>query len=95
MEALNVVVNENKFNPVTDYLESIQWDGKKRIGDLLPDYLGVEKNEYSETSMRLFMLGAISRVYHPGCKFDYMPVLVGEQGVGKSTFFKVLAGNDA
>ena len=95
MEALNVVVNENKFNPVTDYLESIQWDGEKRIDSLLSDYLGVEKNEYSETVMKLFMLGAISRAYHPGCKFDYMPVLVGEQGAGKSTFFKVLAGNDA
>ena len=95
MEALNIVIHENKFNPVVDWLEQIQWDGKKRIGNLLPDYLGVEKNEYSETAMLLFMLGAISRAYQPGCKFDYMPVLVGEQGVGKSTFFKVLSGNDA
>ena len=35
------------------------------------------------------MLGAINRAYYPGCKFDYMPVLVGEQGVGKSTFLKI------
>lgn len=95
MEALNIVISENSFNPVVDYLEQIKWDGKKRIDNLLPDYLGVEKNEYSETVMKLFMLGAISRAYQPGCKFDYMPVLVGEQGVGKSTFFKILAGNDA
>jgi predicted P-loop ATPase len=45
--------------------------------------------------MKLFMLGAINRAYRPGCKFDLMPVLVGEQGTGKSTFFKILAGNDA
>lgn len=95
MEALNIVVGENRFNPVVDYLEQLQWDGKEHIKNLLSDYLGVEKNEYSETAMKLFMLGAISRAYQPGCKFDYMPVLVGEQGVGKSTFFKILAGNDA
>lgn len=95
MEALNIVISENPFNPVVNYLEQLKWDGVKRIDSLLSDYLGVEKNEYSETVMRLFMLGAISRAYNPGCKFDYMPVLVGEQGVGKSTFFKVLAGNDA
>ena len=95
MEGLNIVMSENSFNPVVGYLEQLKWDGKKRIENLLADYLGVEKNEYSETVMRLFMLGAISRAYYPGCKFDYMPVLVGEQGVGKSTFFKILAGNDA
>lgn len=94
MEALTVVVNRNPFNPVIEYLESIKWDGKKHIENLLPDYLGVEKNKYSIECMKLFMLGAINRAYCPGCKFDYMPVLVGEQGVGKSTFFKVLAGND-
>ena len=94
MEALNIVVNENKFNPVIDYLEQIEWDGKPHIENLLSDYLGVEKNKYSTECMKLFMLGAISRAYRPGCKFDYMPVLVGEQGVGKSTFFKILAGND-
>lgn len=94
MEAFSIVVNENKFNPVVDYLESLQWDGKPHIENLLSDYLGVHKDEYSKECMKMFMLGAISRAYHPGCKFDYMPVLVGEQGVGKSTFFKILAGND-
>lgn len=94
MEALNIVVNRNPFNPVVEHLEQIQWDGKERIKNLLPDYLGVEDTEYSRECMKLFMLGAINRAYHPGCKFDYMPVLVGEQGVGKSTFFKILAGND-
>ena len=95
MEALNIVTSENQFNPVVDYLEQLKWDGKERIKNLLSDYLGVEQNEYSAKVMELFMLGAINRAYHPGCKFDYMPVLVGEQGVGKSTFFKILAGNDA
>ncbi len=94
MEAFTVVSNENRFNPVTDYLESLEWDQKPHIENLLPDFLGVEKSPYSATCMKLFMLGAINRAYRPGCKFDYMPVLVGEQGVGKSTFFKLLAGKD-
>ena len=40
--------------------------------------------------MRLFVLGAVSRAYHPGTKFDYIPVLVGSQGIGKSEFVKRL-----
>lgn len=96
MEALNIVISENRFNPVVDYLERLpEWDGTARVATLLSDYLGVELSEYSSMVMKIFMVGAISRAYEAGCKFDYMPVLVGEQGVGKSTFFKVLAGNDA
>lgn len=98
MEALNIVMNRNPYNPVTEMLEALhrKWDKKKGyIANLLPDYLGVEKNEYSIECMKLFMLGAISRAYMPGCKFDYMPVLVGGQGIGKSTFLRRLSMNNS
>ena len=32
--------------------------------------------------MKFFMMGALSRAYHPGCKFDEILVIVGEQGTG-------------
>ena len=65
------------------------WDKKTgHIKLLLPEYLGVEDTEYTFECMKLFMLGAISRAYSPGCKFDYMPVFVGKQGIGKSTFLR-------
>jgi predicted P-loop ATPase len=57
--------------------------------------LGAEKTEYTIAVMWLFMLGAVSRIYYPGCKFDYMPVLVGGQGLGKSTFLDFLSINSA
>jgi len=98
MEALTIVVNRNKYNPVKEMLESIhnKWDKKTgHIESLLPDYLGVEDTEYAKECMKLFMLGAISRAYHPGCKFDYMPVFVGKQGIGKSTFLRLLSMNSA
>lgn len=98
MEALNIVVNRNPYNPVKEMLESLylSWDKKTgHIENMLPDYLGVEKNEYTTECMKLFMMGAISRAYHPGCKFDYMPVFVGKQGIGKSTFLRLLSMNNA
>lgn len=99
MEALNIVVNRNKFNPVVDMLEDIyahKWDKQNgHIRKLLPEYLGAEDSEYNFECMRLFMLGAISRAHYPGCKFDYMPVFVGKQGIGKSTFLRLLAMNNA
>ena len=98
MEALNIVVNRNPYNPVREMLENLykKWDGNTgHIENLLPDYLGVEKSEYTTECMKLFMLGAISRAYKPGCKFDYMPVFVGKQGIGKSTFLRLLSMNNS
>ena len=97
MAALNNVAHKFHVNPIKDALNACfeDWDGNKHIENLLPSMLGVEKNEYTCTAMRLFMLGAIMRIFRPGCKFDYMLVLVGDQGAGKSSFLRKLTMNDA
>ena len=97
MDALTIVAANHSYNPVTEMLEHCyhQWDGQKHIENLLPDYLGVEKTRYSTEVLKLFMLGAITRAYRPGCKFDYVPIIYGTQGCGKSTFCRALAVDDA
>ena len=87
------VTRERIISPVKDYIEALpKWDGVKRAERIFIDYLGAEDTEYTKNVTRKFLLAAIRRVYKPGCKFDYMPVLVGPQGIGKSTIFKLLAG---
>ncbi len=96
MDALTNVAARLSVNPVRTMLEACleEWDGNKHVENLLPAMLGCEKTEYTIAAMRVFMLGAVARVYHPGCKFDYMLVLVGDQGKGKSSFLRYLALND-
>lgn len=94
-DAIKNVSMRNKFHPVRDILDSLEFDGKEHIRSLLPDYLGVEDTEYSYQVMRLWMLGAVARVYEPGCKFDYTMIFTGAQGLGKSTFLKMMALNDS
>lgn len=83
----------NQRNPVTDYLDTLQWDGQYRVHTLLACALGCEANSYNAEAMQLFMLGAVARAYRPGVKFDYMPVLYGAQGIGKSYFLRRLCPN--
>lgn len=96
MDALTNVSHRLPFNPVIQMLEGCHeaWDGNKYIDTLLPTMLGAEESEYVAAVMRVFMLGAIHRAYRPGCKFDYMLVLVGSQGIGKSAFLRFLALSD-
>lgn len=94
LAALEMTADINKFNPFVDMLNSVQWDGIHRIENLLTDYLGVEKCRYSTECLKLLMLAVISRAFSPGTKFDYVLVLSGPQGLGKSTFFMKLCCNE-
>ena len=94
-DALKNVSMRNKFHPVRELLDSLTWDGKEHIRGLLPEYLGAEDSDYTYQVMRLWMLGAVSRVYKPGSKFDYTMILQGSQGIGKSTFLKQMAMDDS
>lgn len=94
MSALRVVAEEKAYHPVRTYLESLKWDGKKRLDTAFTDYLGAENIPYNAMCLRLILSGAIERVYNPGAKFDYMLILKGGQGVGKSTFFRLLCGHN-
>ena len=88
-QALDVVSSERGFHPVREYLESLPgWDGEKRIDRLFIDNLGAPDNEYVRTVTGMMFIGAVARVYEPGCKFDTMLVLCGEQGQKKSTLIQ-------
>ncbi len=94
LSAIKIVANENQYHPIRDYLNALEWDGTERIRYVLNKYLGADIEEYTYEALKLFMLGAISRVFHPGCKYEFMLCLVGGQGAGKSTFFRLLAISD-
>ena len=86
--ALTTVANKRRFHPIEDYLQELpEWDGQERVERLLVDYLGADDTVFNREAIRKVLLAAIARTYHPGIKFDYMLVLNGPQGIGKSTFF--------
>lgn len=77
---------DRKYNPIKEYLQALpEWDGVPRVETLFIDYLGAEDNIYTREAAKRWLLAAVSRIYRPGCKFDYVPVLSGPPGIGKST----------
>lgn len=94
-DALMIVAGEHKFNPVVDMLDKLpRWDGQTAPCDPFTLFLGVEPTDYNKQVVSNFMLGAVQRAYEPGCKYDYMIILRGAPGIGKSTFVQRLAMND-
>lgn len=90
-DAKNIVFEKNKAHPVREYLSSLTWDGKERIETLFIDYLGAVDDVYTREVAKIQLVGAVSRIFRPGCKFDTMVTISGRQGLGKSTFIAKLS----
>jgi len=87
---LAVTSAERLYHPVKDYLSSLTWDGVERLDTLLIDYLGAEDTPYVRAVTRKTLVAAVARTFSPGTKFDSILVLIGRQGIGKSTLFAKL-----
>lgn len=81
------------YHPIKDLIEEKEWDGVPRIDHFLADIMKCDDDDYSREVSRMIFYGGISRLYNPGCKFDYMPILIGEQGSGKSSIVSWLSMN--
>lgn len=90
-DALNITEHRNAFHPVRDYLNSLTWDGVERLPRIFIDCFGVEDSLYAREVGLKFFVGAVRRVFIPASKMDYIPVLVSEEGLGKSKFIRRMA----
>ncbi|GHU94405.1 hypothetical protein FACS1894208_05420 [Clostridia bacterium] len=89
--ALSLHSNKFAFNEVQDYLTGLKWDGTPRLDGLYIDYLGAANTPYNRTVARKGCVAAVARAMMPGCKFDNMTILVGSQGIGKSSLLDILS----
>ena len=90
-KAVELYGNKDERNCLTNWLNSLQWDKTPRLDHWLSSYCGAEDNIYVREVARCWLLGAVSRAYSPGCKFDFRLVMEGEQGIGKSTALEILS----
>lgn len=90
---LHLIGQKNRINPIKDWLKALQWDGLCRLDSWLHLYAGCELNIYTSRVGVMMLCGAIKRIMEPGCKFDYMIILEGEQGIKKSMLFEILGNS--
>lgn len=86
--------SERSYNPVLEYMEQAasNWDGRKRIDQMLQVYLGADDDSLISKIAKMWLVGAVAKVYDPYVKFDYVLDLVGGQGVGKTSLLQKLGG---
>ena len=89
---------KNAYHPIQDYLDSLRSNhekfDKKTAGANLRAFLvkcGITDKWEQTAAIRCF-IGAVARIYNPGCKVDLMLILKGPQGYFKSTLLDILGG---
>lgn len=93
-DAMMVVAKRRQFDSAADFLRSLKWDGKSRLDTWLGSTYGCPGDEYHGAVAANWIKGMVKRILEPGCKFDYVLVLEGEQGSRKSTSLSVLGEMD-
>ena len=86
------VAKENKYDSAIEWITSLKWDGTKRLDSWLHNVYGAPDDVYHRAVGTNWLKGLVKRLVNPGCKFDFVLVLEGPQGVKKSTSLAVLGG---
>lgn len=81
----------NAFHPVRDYFNALVWDKTPRLDTWLVTCAGAADMPYVHAVSALPLLGAVTRIFSPGAKFDEMLVFeTGRQGLDKSSAIAAL-----
>lgn len=91
-DVVALAAKQTLFHPIREYFSSITWDGYPRIDYVARTHFGAHGHQHENIAMRMWMLSAVARIFNPGCQADYLIVLEGPQGIGKSTGLQLLAG---
>jgi hypothetical protein len=90
-DVVMLVAGENRFDSAIAWLQQISWDNQPRIEMFLHTYLGANDTPYTRAVSRYLWTALAGRVMQPGVKADSVPILVGPQGLGKSSAVAALA----
>ncbi|MDW9226807.1 primase C terminal 2 family protein [Burkholderia cepacia] len=89
-DGVGLVADENRIDSAIEWLTGLQHDGVARIETFLRDYMAVEDTHYTRAVSRYLWTALAGRVLSPGCEAPMVPVLIGEQGAGKTRAVKAL-----
>lgn len=82
---------DTKRDLLQEMFKSLTWDGIPRLNTWASSHFETTFPAYANDWGRLLITGMTLRVLEPGTKVDRACILVGAQGIGKSTFFEELA----
>lgn len=93
-DAFKVHTSLNVIDTRKEWLSGLTWDGVPRISETFLDgFCMVAQENYAVACGEYLWTAAAGRTLVPGEKTDMMPVLVGSEGIGKTTGVELMCPN--
>lgn len=83
-----------RFDSAIEWLRGLTWDRVPRVETFASTYLRAGDTPYTRAVSRYLWTALAGRVLVPGIKADMVPVLIGDQGEGKSRTCAALVPHD-
>lgn len=84
------ICRSSSRSPFRNFLVGLEWDGTPRLGSMLSRACGASDTDFVREAGEKFLSSIVARTLHPGCAVDYVLILSGPGGCGKSSVSKTL-----
>jgi Virulence-associated protein E len=82
---IQALAKRNQRSPMLESIRGTIWDGTPRLSTWLTRLWGVEDSDYVKEIATKWLVSACARLDKPGSKIDWMMIVVGPQGTGKTS----------
>ena len=90
--AIDTVARSKPYDAIKVYFANLPaWDGITRLEIFFIDYLGADDTTLTREFTKKALVACATRALSPGAIFDNVVILIGAQGVGKSTAIRKLS----
>lgn len=90
---VHAVARDTTRDPLIDYLQSLAWDGEKRLHTWLARYGGAQDTPANAWIGTALLCAMAARGLHPGCIQRLVVIFEGAENIGKSTLVRALGGD--
>lgn len=99
INSVAAVARDLTVHPIRDWLTALEWDGTPRVERLFVDWFGALDRDYNRRAAQCFLASAVAKILfkdpqvpYLSAKVDFMVVLEGSQGQGKTSALMDLFG---
>lgn len=81
---------KHEKSPFLERVRTTAWDQTPRLATWMIEHWGMADNDFTREASQKWLIGSVARLSNPGCKFDWMLVVTGGQGIGKTSMPAIL-----
>lgn len=89
-QCVQALAKKNARSPMMEWIKEQVWDGVPRLDSWLSQTWGVDQTPFTSEVGKKWLIASCARMDKPGTKIDWMMIVIGPQGTGKTSMPSLL-----